>query len=67
MRKSPPACLRGSPWPLWAERLLQRCFETGEPKQWDLLQELEIGLKLYRQGDTWIRVVGSVLPPVTSV
>ena len=35
--------------------VIQRSFETGEPEQWDLLQELEVGLRLYRRGDIWIR------------
>jgi hypothetical protein len=35
--------------------VLQRSFETGEPIQWDMLQELEVGLKLFRIGDQWVR------------
>jgi hypothetical protein len=34
--------------------VIKRSFETGEPEQWDLLQELEVGLKLFRRGDVWI-------------
>src|SRR5262249_34868687 len=34
--------------------VIQRSFATGDPKQWDLLQELEVGLKLLRLGDRWI-------------
>jgi hypothetical protein len=34
--------------------VIQRSFETGEPTQWDLFQELEVGLKLFRRGDVWI-------------
>lgn len=35
--------------------VIQRSFETGEPTQWDLLQELEVSLRLFRKGDSWIR------------
>lgn len=35
--------------------VIQRSFETGEPTQWDLLQELEVGLRLLRGTDRWIR------------
>ena len=35
--------------------VIQRTFETGELPQWDLLQELESGLKLLRRGDIWSR------------
>jgi len=49
----PPGCHGEDPRVLYP--VIQRSFATGEPKQWDLLQELEVGLGLYRQGDTWIR------------
>ena len=49
----PPACYRED------ERVrypvIQRWFETGEPTQWDIFQEIEVGLDLLRQGDKWIR------------
>lgn len=35
--------------------VIQRSFETVGPTQWDLLQELEVGLRLLRRNDTWIR------------
>jgi hypothetical protein len=34
--------------------VIQRTFATGDPKHWDLLQELEVGLKVLRVGDCWI-------------
>jgi hypothetical protein len=34
--------------------VIQRMFATGDPKEWNLLQELEVGLKLMRRGDSWI-------------
>src|SRR5438552_15276182 len=34
--------------------VIQRTFATGDPKKWNLLQELEVGLKLMRRGDSWI-------------
>jgi hypothetical protein len=34
--------------------VIQRWFETGEPTQWDIFQELEVGLDLLRRGDKWI-------------
>lgn len=49
----PPGCHGEDPRVLYP--VIQRSFETGEPEQWDLLQELEVGLSLYRRGDTWIR------------
>jgi hypothetical protein len=49
----PPGCHGEDPRILYP--VIQRSFETGEPEQWDLLQELEVGLKLYRRGDVWIR------------
>jgi len=35
--------------------VIQRSFETGELSQWDLLQELEVGLQLLRIDDRWTR------------
>jgi hypothetical protein len=35
--------------------VLQQSFDTGEPIQWHLLQELEIGMNLQRRKDSWIR------------
>jgi hypothetical protein len=35
--------------------IIRRSFETGEPNQWDLLQEIEVGLRLLRIADRWIR------------
>lgn len=49
----PPGCYRGDSRVLYP--VIERSFETGEPTQWDLLQELEVGLQLFRKGDTWIR------------
>ena len=49
----PPGCHHDDPRVL--HPVIQRSFETGEPTQWDLLQELEVGLKLFRRGDNWIR------------
>lgn len=49
----PPGCHGEDPRVLYP--VIQRSFETGEPEQWDLLQELEVGLRLFRHGDTWIR------------
>src|ERR1051325_7852910 len=49
----PPGSYGGDPHVLYP--VLQRSFETGDPTQWDLLQELEVGLKLLRKGDVWIR------------
>ena len=34
--------------------VIQRSFATGDPLEWSLLQELEVGLKLMRRGDSWI-------------
>ena len=34
--------------------VIQRSFATGDPREWSLLQELEVGLKLMRRGDSWI-------------
>jgi hypothetical protein len=34
--------------------VIQRSFATDDPSQWDLLQELEVGLRLLRRGDIWI-------------
>ncbi len=50
----PPGSYVGNPRALYP--VIQRSFETGEPTQWDLLQELEVGLRLFRKGDLWIRV-----------
>jgi hypothetical protein len=49
----PPGCYLEDPRVLYP--VIQRSFETDEPTQWDLLQELEVGLQLFRRGDTWIR------------
>lgn len=49
----PPGSYGGDPRVLYP--VIQRSFETGEPTQWDLLQELEVGLQLFRKGDLWIR------------
>jgi hypothetical protein len=49
----PPGCYGDDPRVLYPA--LHRSFETGEPTQWDLLQELEVGLQLFKKGDTWIR------------
>ncbi len=49
----PPGCHGDDPRIL--HPVLQRSFETGEPTQWDLLQELEVGLRLLRIADHWIR------------
>jgi hypothetical protein len=49
----PPGCYNGDPRIRYA--VIQQWFETGEPAQWDLLQELSVGLHLFRQGDSWIR------------
>ena len=35
--------------------VMQRWFDSGGPTQWEIFQELEVGLDLLRQGDTWIR------------
>jgi hypothetical protein len=48
----PPGSYNGdanTPYPV-----IQRSFDTDDPSQWDLLQELEVGLRLLRRGDTWI-------------
>lgn len=49
----PPGTYGGDPRVLYP--VIQRYFETGEPTQWDLLQELEVGLRLFRKEDSWIR------------
>jgi hypothetical protein len=49
----PPGSYGGDPRVLYP--VIRRSFETGEPTQWDLLQELEVGLQLFRKGDSWIR------------
>lgn len=52
-RFCPPGTYGDDPRVLYP--VIQRSFETGEPTQWDLLQELEAGLGLLRKGDIWIR------------
>ncbi len=49
----PPGCHHDDPRVLYP--VIKRSFETGEPTQWNLLQELEVSLKLFRRGDIWIR------------
>ena len=34
--------------------VIQQSFATNDPPLWNLLQELEVGLRLLRRGDTWI-------------
>jgi hypothetical protein len=49
----PPGCHCDNPRVF--HPVIQRWFETGEPTQWELLQELEVGLQLFRRGNIWIR------------
>jgi hypothetical protein len=49
----PPGCHMDDPRVL--HPVIRRSFDTGEPAQWDLLQELEVGLRLLRKGDLWTR------------
>lgn len=35
--------------------VLQQSFETGEPTIWHLIQDIVLGLDLYREGDVWVR------------
>ena len=35
--------------------VLRRGFQTGEPTEWILSQEIEFSLKLLRDGDKWVR------------
>ena len=48
----PPGSYSGDPGVLYP--VVQRSFDTNDPRQWDLLQELEVGLRLLRNGDRWI-------------
>jgi hypothetical protein len=48
----PPGSYGGDPKILYP--VIQQRFATGDPTRWDLLQELEVGLRLMRRGDTWI-------------
>jgi hypothetical protein len=48
----PPASYSANPRVL--HPVIQRSFATGDPREWSLLQELEVGLKLMRRGDSWI-------------
>jgi hypothetical protein len=48
----PPGCFQGDSRLLYP--VIQQSFETGEPTQWDLLQELAVGLNLLRKQDVWI-------------
>jgi len=47
-----PGSYNGDPNVLYP--VIQRGFATSDPPQWDLLQELEVGLRLLRRGDNWI-------------
>jgi len=49
----PPGCYSGDfevRYPV-----IERMFDTEAIKEWDLFQELEVGLQLSRRGDVWIR------------
>jgi len=48
----PPGSYGANPRVLYP--VIQRSFATGDPREWNLLQELEVGLKLMRKGDSWI-------------
>jgi hypothetical protein len=49
----PPGCYQGDARIRYAA--IQQWFETGETAQWELFQELAVGLHLIRQGDSWLR------------
>lgn len=43
--------------PIATYPVLTQHFDTGEPRIWHLLQEIELSLGLLRKGDSWVRPI----------
>lgn len=50
--------------PIAAYPVLTQHFDTGEPRIWHLLQEIELSLGLLRRGDVWVRPIEDYLEVV---
>lgn len=50
--------------PIATYPVLTQHFDTGEPRLWHLLQEIELSLGLLRRGDVWVRPIEDYLEVV---
>lgn len=50
--------------PIATYPVLTQHFDTGEPRKWHLLQEIELSLGLLRRGDVWVRPIEDYLEVV---